>query len=418
MRIYDYSHHKLGDDHVLRARVGWEDCDRGVDDICFRYRAPEDYLLPDNLHPFLVAAVVPALRRGERRISVEGAVCPWLRDRLTTFMAYLAHWHWYKYGRQRTDRRVPLIEAADRPHQPSTVPETGCFFSGGVDSLWTIRRNRLTIPLDHPGSIKDAIFVHGFDLGFRPKHGTDEQYFEFLVDSMREVVIHAGLRLIPVYTNLRTMEPSADCWLDEYMGSAMAAVAHGLAGHLSDVLIASSYDIAKLHPFGSHPVLEPQLGSYGLRVHHDGERHSRIEKLRAIADWPAALQCLRVCLAGDGTKLNCGRCSKCVRTKLELLCAGKLGDATTLAGDTPTVSMVRESLGVGVETLDYVDEIIAGLRRAGRKDLAEAVRRKKWTYLMRKAWDLKKLTKVVDRTVFNGRLGSGLRILRAQRAPR
>jgi hypothetical protein len=415
MRIHNYSHRKLGDEHLLTASVVWEDCDRATDEIFFRYRAPEDYLLPDNLHPFLVAAIVPALRRRERRIRVEGSVCPWLRDHLATFMMYLTHWHWYKYGLERTDRRFPAIEAEDRPYRRLSSPRTGCFFSGGVDSLWTIRRNRTTLPLDHPASIRDAIFVYGFDLGFRPRHGADEEYFDFLVRSVKAVADDARLRLIPAFTNIRTMDPSADCWLDEYMGSAMASVAHGLAGRLSDVLIASSYDIAKLHPFGSHPLLEPHLGSYGLRVHHDGERSSRIEKLRAIADWPAALGSLRVCLAGEGKTLNCGHCSKCVRTKLELLCIGRLSDARTLAGDVPDPSMVRSRLGVGVETLDYLDEIIAGLRRAGRKDLAAAVRCRKWTYLMRRASDLKGLTKAVDKSVLNGQLGRALRLLRARR---
>ncbi|HZY30442.1 MAG TPA: hypothetical protein VFF86_02255 [Candidatus Methylomirabilis sp.] len=414
MRLHSYSHQKQADYHILRASVTWEDVDRPTQEIFFRYRAPDPYFLPDNYHPFLLAAIVPALRRGERRIKVEGAVCPWLKGHLNTFMAHLTNWYWYKYGRHRHDRRVPTVEAEPRSFQRPPTPRTGSFFSGGVDSLSTIRRNRLTVPLDHPGSITDAIVVHGFDLGFQPARGTDDGYFQFVIDSMKEVVADAGLNLIPVFTNLRTLDPHDDCWLDEYMGSAMAAVAHGLAGRLSDVLVASTYDIATLHPFASHPFLDPHLSSYGLRLHHDGEQCNRVEKVRMIAEWPAALNSLRVCLFGDEGMLNCGRCAKCVRTKLELLCAGKLRDARTLPGDVPCPDMVRRTLTLEPETIAFMDGLIAALRKAGRTDLARSVSRRKRAYFLGKAGDWAFLVKALDERFLDGRLKRAVRLYRSQ----
>jgi hypothetical protein len=268
--------------------------------------------------------------------------------------------------------------------------------------------------LDHPGSIKDAIFVHGFDLGFRAAGNSDERFFEFVVDSMKEVVDDAQLNLIPVFTNLRVLEPSDDCWLDEYMGSAMAAVAHGLAGRLSDVLIAASYDIATLKPHASHPLLDRHLGSYGLRLHHDGDQWNRIDKVRLIADWPAALRNLRVCLFADKGTLNCGRCAKCIRTKLELLCADRLSDAVTLAGDAPSPDVVRRGLTFAPETIAFADGLIAALRRVGRGDLAAAVRSNRRAYFLRKASDAAYLAKTVDERFLDGRLKGAVRAYRTR----
>ena len=414
MRLHNYSHEKQADYHILSACVTWEDVDRPPQEIFFRYRAPDSYFVSDNYHPFLLAAIVPALRRGERRIKVDGAVCPWLKGHLNTFMAHLTNWYWYKYGRHRHDGSAPAIEAEQRPFERPPAPRTGSFFSGGVDSLSTIRRNRLSVPLDHPGSIKDAIFVHGFDLGFRPARGTDEGFFQSVIDSMKEVVADAQLNLIPAFTNLRALDPRADCWLDEYMGSAMAAVAHGLAGRLSDVLIASSYDIATLHPFASHPLLDPHLSSYGLRVHHDGEQCTRIDNVRLIADWPAALDSLRVCLVADEGTLNCGRCAKCIRTKLELLCAGKLADARTFPVDALSPKVVRRTLTFKPETIAYADGLIAALRNAGRADLASSVSRRKQAYFLRRAGDWALLVKALDKRFLDGRLKGAVREYRSR----
>jgi len=41
-----------------------------------------------------------------------------------------------------------------------------------------------------------------------------------------------------------------------------------------------------------------------------------LEKIQAVAAWPAAMQDLRVCLHGEERDENCCRCEKCVRTIL------------------------------------------------------------------------------------------------------
>ncbi len=410
MKIFGFTQEQAGQYRTLSASICWEDSDRPSQEIYFRYGASDAYFLDENYHPFLIAAIIPALRRGERRIHIDGAICPWLKDNLESFMAYMAHWYWYKYDRPINDQPLVSIEAEVCLQQQRPEKRTGAFFSGGVDSLYSLRRNRLNIPLDHPGSVRDAIFVHGFDMGTRPKRGTEDEYFDYVIESMKSFVDEAQLNLIPVFTNLRTLDPYTDCWLDEYMGSAMAAVAHGLSGKLSDVFVASSYEIPKLHPFASHPVLEPRLSSFGLRMHHDGERLSRVERVKLIADWPLALASLRVCFFGKEGQLNCGECPKCIRTKLELLCVGKLREACTMPGKEPSESMVRKGLRLQPDTIQFMSSLIHALKDIGRGDLVRAVRYTQWKYYFSRLMSWKDVVKAIDRIVLKGMLKRKLRL--------
>jgi hypothetical protein len=73
---------------------------------------------------------------------------------------------------------------------------------------------------------------------------------------------------------------------------------------------------------GSTPLTDPLLGSDAFSVRHDGAAASRIEKVALVAEWPQALQNLRVCWEGPNKGRNCGRCEKCIRTILDFRVAG------------------------------------------------------------------------------------------------
>jgi hypothetical protein len=77
----------------ISATVEWENChyqDREVffeTDACFA-----DSLSPDP-NAFLLAAIIPAMHFGERRIMVEGQLCPQLRDGLDIVVRQLRKWY-------------------------------------------------------------------------------------------------------------------------------------------------------------------------------------------------------------------------------------------------------------------------------------------------------------------------------------
>ena len=58
-------------------------------------------------------------------------------------------------------------------------------------------------------------------------------------------------------------------WQTEYHGAALATVGHALADVLGEVLIPGSYAEADLHPWGTHPDLDPLWSGSAVRFVHD-----------------------------------------------------------------------------------------------------------------------------------------------------
>ncbi len=149
-----------GDTTRVSADVTWESCDRPCTELYFETVAEFAKDLVPNPNAFLIAAALPAMRHGEKRIAIQGAICPSVRNGLNTAIQILGAW----YGAPRNQVVVePTQGFIPSPHNDRR--RVGFFFSGGVDSMATLRANRLDFPLDHPASIKDGIFVHGFDIG-------------------------------------------------------------------------------------------------------------------------------------------------------------------------------------------------------------------------------------------------------------
>lgn len=66
----------------------------------------------------------------------------------------------------------------------------------------------------------------------------------------------------------------------------------------------------------------PLLTTQAQSFYSTGMEVNRIEKVREIADWDYAQKHLQVCLRDND--VNCGACSKCIRTMSELYALGKL----------------------------------------------------------------------------------------------
>src|ERR1044071_4015871 len=87
---------------------------------------------------FLAAALL-ADWKGEERVDTDAAVCPELRENIRDSLALFSGWEGHR------PRATPVLSASTPPAAAS--PCTGSaapFFSSGVDSLWTLFRNRET----------------------------------------------------------------------------------------------------------------------------------------------------------------------------------------------------------------------------------------------------------------------------------
>jgi hypothetical protein len=167
---------------------------------------------------------------------LDGEVNPELQDGLNTIMSLFEHW----YGLTRNAIRIEAKISSTRP-TPRTAERAGSFFTGGIDSLATLRANRLTFPASHPGSIKDGIIVYGLEVDRL-------EAFDHVLNCLAKVAEDANVTLIPIYTNIRYLHDDWTFWYDAYMGAALAAVAHAFGKRLTNVSITSDYDIPNLRP--------------------------------------------------------------------------------------------------------------------------------------------------------------------------
>jgi hypothetical protein len=265
---------------------------------------------------FLAACFPLAAVHGEARVRIEGHPCPMLVEGLRT-----AHAWWTSWG--GISPRPPTIETPDRGSAKSPTGQrhaVSCL-SGGVDGLHMLMQNRRIYHRSDPGYIREALFVHGFDIG---KRASDPEYerFRMALRRLEPVAAEAGVRLIPCRTNLRHLPSKPDFWASRHNGAALAAVGHATILGLGFLFIGASHHVSRPVPMGSHPAVDGLFSSQRIAIIHDGGRFSRLEKVRDLVSWPTALEALRVCPARLEDGGNCGKCEKCLRTRLELLAVG------------------------------------------------------------------------------------------------
>jgi len=185
--------------HVrAEASVTWEESDRRQKEL---YIETENAFAGDitcHPHAFLVGCFIPAMHLGEKRILIEGDICPTLREGLKTAMAIVQEWSGGSL------KPLPLEAGTMSVAQYTGKPrQAALFMSGGIDSLSALRINRKVYPETHPGFIKDCLLVHGFDIGGVVERGMKYHVFERAKKAMAAVAEDADVSLIPVYTNIR-----------------------------------------------------------------------------------------------------------------------------------------------------------------------------------------------------------------------
>ena len=232
-------------------------------------------------------------------------------------------------------RRVPI--AAPTQPRPRTGQAAGAFFSGGVDSTYTLLRNHDRYPAGDARRIKYLLLGHGLDVSL-----DDQALFDRVLATARTVAEEHGVDLIPVRTNVRAFTVGID-WGRYAHGPCLAAIGHVLSPLLHTLYIASSYWFTTLKPWGSHPDIDGRWSSERLEFLHQGIEATRADKIRRIAGSEVALRNLRVCWRNPDQAFNCGRCEKCVRTMFALSCCGVLDRASAFPTrlDPELVSRLR-----------------------------------------------------------------------------
>ncbi len=391
------------------ATIIWENCDRPKQDIYFETTAEFGGDIYPNPNAFLLACALPAMRYGEKRIAIDAPICPEIRDGLINAMKYLISWYGGDHAvpRLRRDRQIIPIEA---PIQSEALfadksPRSGCLFSGGIDALAMLRDNHLNFAPGHPRRIQDGILVYGVLQGENEFDPT----FQNVIDAVTKMATDAGINLIQVNTNayahFRDLDSDFSFWRYEYHGSFLSAIAHAFAPRFTVASIASTYDMAHLEPWGSHPLIDPLYSNTNLQIRHENAALSRLEKTQLVGEWDVAVEQLRVCnekTSYSKGNYNCGKCEKCVRTMTALLSLNLLNRANTFVEKNVSKEMLLNTcyLSDSYEVNCY-RELIEPLTKLGRYDLVDGIEQIIDRYYER---DLKGQIKRLDRILFKGNL--------------
>jgi len=367
--IRDFGLIANSDARVVFATVLWEDREYPDQELIFEtHIGGLDHAADEPCADAFLAACFPlAIAHGESRVRIEGQPCPMLVEGL-----YTAHAWWTSWGGPSA---MPSIETSGRVvRRGLTGDRRGvAFLSGGVDSLHMLMRNHRLYRREDPAYIRDALFIHGFDIGKRARDPEDDR-FRTALRHLQPLTAEAGLRLISCRTNLRHLPSKPDFWYFRHNGAALAAVGHAAIFGTAFLFIGASHDIAHPVPIGSHPAVDGLFSSQRVTVIHDGARYARFQKVRELASWPAALAALRVCPSNPGNQLNCGVCEKCLRTRLELLAAG-VGETAALGPSLTPIELWNNLGPVGDRAVTYED-LLAPLRARGLAALCEVLEKK------------------------------------------
>jgi hypothetical protein len=297
--------------------------------------------------PFLAATLFPAMRIGQP-LHISGTVSPKLLVTTHTIQDIFHRW-FPEYG------KIPVHAEPGLSDEVSGVTEVGAFFSGGVNSFYTL--------LKHQGEITKIIFVHGLDIELN-----NVSLRSMVSKEIRRIAEELGKQLIEVETNVHEFAHQY-----HYNGSLLPSIGLILSAQFEKIYIPSNISYDHAFPDSSHPLLDPLWSTESLTFGHDGCEANRNEKFGRISQSAIALRSLRVCLQNPDDSYNCCQCEKCVRTMIGLEAIGALDRCPTFNQKLDIEAVSRMNLRDPL--LPFAEENLKTLETRGNNaDLVEALR--------------------------------------------
>jgi len=218
------------------------------------------------------------------------------------------------------DRFAPVSvtfsgKSAPRRH----TDEDLVLYSGGVDSCFNILRR-------HEAGRRQAVLT--MDGYFRPEH------FNALVKKTTAFCDAFTTRRLIVKTNARRVYKDRGMTVDITHGFPFAAILFLMRSNFRAGAISADYSRMQeffVFPWGTNSVTNALFESSDFRMETDDLDVTRTEKLARIAKNETALHSLSFCFDKSVEPHNCGRCTKCVRTKAMFMAA--LGHVPSIFAD-------------------------------------------------------------------------------------
>jgi len=320
-------------------------------------------------NPFLSVLLPWAMTRGET-LHLAEPVDALLLERAHALMAVWSGWY--------AERLRPIAIECPVDHGHQRAPgRTGLLFSGGVDSFHSLLRHQPEGTAIHRRPIGALVTIWGFDIPLDAATA-----FQRLADRMQRLAETLGVDWVPIASNVRNSRWQETNWGLLGQGPALAAIGHALEGDLDHLMIPASLGFGSPRHWGTHPLVDPLLGSSRLSVDDDGALEGRMEKLAIIARSPLALGELRVCWMG-GNDRNCGKCEKCLRTLTALELLGSRHEAVTFPPDAWSLEALASLRYRNELDRRYMTRMAERALAAGRPEIARAIRHATRNYDLR-----------------------------------
>lgn len=270
----------------------------------------ENYLCVERSDAFVMALLATAMRGGYE-ITCQTPMSERLHYQLTNYLLPTLCdasnvYHPVKIHAPLTAERIPTLGAV------------GTDFSGGVDCFYTI----LTHGKDNPMPLTHvAVFNTGLFEG--PAY---REAFKRTCGNARRFSEESGLSLVCVDSNIAEVLPER--YLD-VVTYRLCTFALALQPLFSVYLISSSYDASVFYVdphacYSYDPLLIHCAQTESMAMYNSSCQVKRLEKTKALADFPMAYRWLHPCVYGHVGERNCGHCKECIREESILYAMGKL----------------------------------------------------------------------------------------------
>lgn len=282
-------------------------------DIWFELSVKYKSYIAKNMDSFLLATIIVAMGLGED-VYVDGNLSPRILKRIKDIQAYYAFMSKGQYEIVSVYANSCKIEK-NKLFKPRYSTS---FFSGGVDSFYTIIENQKEIQDCY--KIKKSIFILGYDMckddhadGYSKISNT---YKEYLMNTL-------GIDLINITVNHREL---TDLVIHKKytIGTILYSTGLLLSPMISTLYIPSSISYSYTDYWGTNPISDELCETENMEVIYDGGGMKRMDKIKIVSEFEDSYNKLRVCLQNPESLYNCSKCEKCARTMLELELQNKL----------------------------------------------------------------------------------------------
>lgn len=291
------------------------------------------------------ALVFVAMHRGQD-MHIDGPVTFSLLKNMEDLIACWVAWRpdLYRHITVSAARELP-DDAIRLPRNPQAVAA----FSGGLDASFTAWRHVTGRAGRRSYHLLAGVLIQGFDIALNA-----DAAFAISTASAADSLQSINVPMVTLKTNWR--EVACVNWEMEF-GNGVATCLRNWQGSAHAGLVGSDEDYTRLVlPWGGNPITYAMLSSRDFQIVYDGGEFARTEKAERILDWEIGLRNLRVCWEGPLTGHNCGRCEKCLRTKLNFMAVGaQLPES--LAG-RPSDAQIRALRAANHAQLLLLEEIV------------------------------------------------------------